>query len=103
MKGLRQALPSIVVMAVVLAIWWAAVVVTESAIFPTPWQVVTGTMELEIPTVISHSEAVGAGTGGAGAHVRRCARDAHALADTGWPLRRVCAGKAGCSATDTAA
>jgi len=34
------------VMAVVLAIWWAAVAITESAIFPTPWQVVTGTMEL---------------------------------------------------------
>src|SRR5690348_15448773 len=46
MKGLRQAVPSIAVMAVVLAIWWAAVVATESAIFPTPWQVVTGTLEL---------------------------------------------------------
>jgi NitT/TauT family transport system permease protein len=46
MKGLKQSLPSIVVMAVVVVIWWAAVVVTKSAIFPTPWQVVTGTMEL---------------------------------------------------------
>jgi len=46
MKGLRQAVPSIVVMAVVLAIWWAAVAATKSAIFPTPWQVVTGTLEL---------------------------------------------------------
>ena len=29
-----------------VAAWWAAVVRTESAIFPTPWQVVTGTIEL---------------------------------------------------------
>jgi NitT/TauT family transport system permease protein len=46
MKGLKQALPSIIVIAVVVAIWWAVVVATKSAIFPTPWQVVTGTMEL---------------------------------------------------------
>ena len=46
MKGLNQALPSIVVMAVVVGIWWAVVVATKSAIFPSPWAVVTGTMEL---------------------------------------------------------
>jgi NitT/TauT family transport system permease protein len=46
MKGLKQALPSIIVIAVVVAIWWAVVVATKSAIFPTPWQVVAGTMEL---------------------------------------------------------
>jgi NitT/TauT family transport system permease protein len=46
MKGLKQSLPSIIVIAVVVAIWWAAVVITESAIFPTPWAVVTGTLEL---------------------------------------------------------
>jgi NitT/TauT family transport system permease protein len=46
MKGLKQALPSIIVIAVVVAIWWAVVVATKSAIFPTPLQVVTGTMEL---------------------------------------------------------
>ena len=46
MKGLKQALPSIVVIAVVVAIWWAVVVATKSAIFPTPWAVVTGTLEL---------------------------------------------------------
>src|SRR6187549_796642 len=46
MKGLKQALPSIVVIAVVVGIWWAVVVATQSAIFPTPWQVVTGTLEL---------------------------------------------------------
>jgi NitT/TauT family transport system permease protein len=37
---------SIIVLVVVVAIWWIAVVATESVIFPTPLQVVTGTMEL---------------------------------------------------------
>ena len=46
MKGLKQALPSIVVIAIVVGIWWAVVVGTQSAIFPTPWAVVTGTLEL---------------------------------------------------------
>ncbi len=46
MKRIRQALPSIVVLAAVVAIWWGAVTFTQSVIFPTPWQVVTGTMEL---------------------------------------------------------
>ena len=46
MKGLKQALPSIVVIAIVVGIWWAVVAATQSAIFPTPWAVVTGTLEL---------------------------------------------------------
>src|SRR6188474_1201124 len=46
MKGLKQSLPSIVVIAIVVGIWWAVVVGTQSAIFPTPWAVVTGTLEL---------------------------------------------------------
>jgi NitT/TauT family transport system permease protein len=46
MKGLKQALPSILVIAVVVGIWWAVVVATKSAIFPTPWAVVAGTVEL---------------------------------------------------------
>jgi NitT/TauT family transport system permease protein len=46
MKGLKHSLPSIIVIAVVVGIWWAAVVVTKSAIFPTPWAVVAGTLEL---------------------------------------------------------
>jgi NitT/TauT family transport system permease protein len=46
MKGLKNSLPSIIVIAVVVAIWWAVVVATKSAIFPTPWAVVTGTLEL---------------------------------------------------------
>src|SRR3954469_14980303 len=46
MKRLSQALPSIVVIAVLVAVWWALVALTHSAIFPTPLAVVTGTLEL---------------------------------------------------------
>src|SRR5882672_6636456 len=46
MKGLKQSLPSIIVIAVVVGLWWAVVVATKSAIFPTPWAVVEGTLEL---------------------------------------------------------
>ena len=46
MKGFKQSLPSIVVIAVVVGIWWAVVIATESAIFPTPLAVVAGTLEL---------------------------------------------------------
>src|SRR3982751_5908362 len=46
MKAIRQALPSLVVIAVLIGLWWAMVVLTESAIFPTPLQVVQGTLEL---------------------------------------------------------
>ena len=42
----RKILPPLAVIAAVVAVWWIAVVVAESAIFPTPWQVVTGTWEL---------------------------------------------------------
>ena len=42
----RKILPPLAVIAAVVAVWWITVVVTESAIFPTPWQVVTGTLEL---------------------------------------------------------
>jgi NitT/TauT family transport system permease protein len=42
----RRAWPPLLVMALVIAIWWAVVAHTESAIFPTPWQVVTGAFEL---------------------------------------------------------
>src|SRR3954469_22385915 len=46
MKPIRQALPSLIVIAVVVALWWAAVLLTHSVIFPTPQQVVQGTLEL---------------------------------------------------------
>lgn len=46
LNKLRQSLPGIVIILVLLAAWWAVVVVTRSVIFPTPGQVVTGTVEL---------------------------------------------------------
>ena len=46
MKAVKNSLPSLVVLAVVVALWWLTVVLTKSVIFPTPWQVVTGTLEL---------------------------------------------------------
>jgi len=46
MSRMERVLPSLAVMSVLVAVWWALVVLNESAIFPTPWQVVTGTAEL---------------------------------------------------------
>ena len=46
MKSYGQALPSIVVIAVLIAAWWLAVNLTQSVIFPTPKAVVLGTLEL---------------------------------------------------------
>jgi NitT/TauT family transport system permease protein len=46
MGQIKQVLPSLTVMALLITIWWVVVVATGSVIFPTPWQVVTGTMEL---------------------------------------------------------
>ncbi|WP_235580415.1 ABC transporter permease [Rhizobacter sp. Root404] len=42
----RKILPPLAVMVVVVALWWVLVVKSESPIFPTPWQVVTGAWEL---------------------------------------------------------
>ena len=46
MERLRKLLPSLTVMALLIGAWWLVVVETQSVIFPTPWQVVTGTGEL---------------------------------------------------------
>ena len=46
MTAARRALPSLLVIALLVAVWWASVVAAQSVIFPTPWQVVTGTVEL---------------------------------------------------------
>ena len=43
---LGKVLPPLAVIAAVVAVWWSVVVYTASPIFPTPWQVVTGTLEL---------------------------------------------------------
>lgn len=39
-------LPSIAVIALIVAAWWAIVVASGSVVFPTPWQVLSGTAEL---------------------------------------------------------
>lgn len=55
---LGKVLPPLAVIGVVIAIWWAVVVKTESAIFPTPWAVVTGAWELaEDGTLWEHIRA----------------------------------------------
>ncbi len=43
---LKAMAPALALMAVVVAAWWVLVVQTESAIFPTPWQVLAGAWEL---------------------------------------------------------
>jgi NitT/TauT family transport system permease protein len=46
MDRIRETLPSIAVVAALVAVWWAAVSATNSVIFPTPWGVIAGTFEL---------------------------------------------------------
>jgi NitT/TauT family transport system permease protein len=46
MTRLKQTLPALAVIAALIATWWIAVVTTRSVIFPSPWNVVTGTFEL---------------------------------------------------------
>ncbi|UUZ52738.1 hypothetical protein LP419_26410 [Massilia sp. H-1] len=46
MQKLKNALPSLTLIALLIALWWVVVMQTDSLIFPTPWQVVTGTLEL---------------------------------------------------------
>ncbi len=46
MQRLKNALPSLTLLALLIALWWVVVVQTQSLIFPTPLQVVTGTLEL---------------------------------------------------------
>jgi NitT/TauT family transport system permease protein len=46
MEKLKKILPPLAVLVALIALWWVVVVQTESVIFPTPLQVVTGTLEL---------------------------------------------------------
>jgi NitT/TauT family transport system permease protein len=46
MSAVRRVLPSVAVIALIVGLWWATVVASGSVVFPTPWQVVTGTLEL---------------------------------------------------------
>jgi len=68
MEKLKKILAPTAVLAALIGLWWLAVVQTESLIFPTPLQVVTGTMELvDDGTLWEHIGAslgrVGAGFG----------------------------------------
>jgi len=42
----KNVVPPLALVAVLVAAWWVVVVESESVIFPTPWQVVTGTLEI---------------------------------------------------------
>ena len=46
MNRINSALPALLVIVALLLVWWGAVVATQSLIFPTPWGVVTGAIEL---------------------------------------------------------
>lgn len=46
MSALKRALPAIAVIGLLVCVWWIVVVATGSVVFPTPWQVVTATIEL---------------------------------------------------------
>ena len=46
MIAARRMLPALAVIALIVGLWWGVVVLTHSVVFPTPWQVVTGTVEL---------------------------------------------------------
>jgi len=45
-RKFKQVVPSLALMSILVAVWWMLVIMTKSVIFPTPWQVLTGTMEL---------------------------------------------------------
>ena len=46
MSGVKPAFPSVAVIALLIAGWWAVIAATGSVIFPTPWQVAAGTIDL---------------------------------------------------------
>lgn len=46
MSRLRQSLPGIAIIVLLLLAWWLAVRASGSVIFPTPWQVLAGIVEL---------------------------------------------------------
>jgi NitT/TauT family transport system permease protein len=46
MQRLKESWPALILIAALIALWWLAVAVNHSVIFPTPWAVVTGTLEL---------------------------------------------------------
>lgn len=46
MTHVKRILPGLIVLIVLITVWWLAVVATQSVIFPTPGQVLSGTLEL---------------------------------------------------------
>ena len=46
MMAANKVWPPVAVIAAIIGVWWAAVLATASVVFPTPLQVVTGTVEL---------------------------------------------------------
>lgn len=46
MIKLKKILPPLLLLALLIGLWWWIVIYSKSVIFPTPWQVVTGTLEL---------------------------------------------------------
>jgi NitT/TauT family transport system permease protein len=46
MEKIKTILPPLAVLIALIALWWVIVIQTDSVIFPTPGQVVTGTLEL---------------------------------------------------------
>jgi NitT/TauT family transport system permease protein len=55
---LKKILPPILVIGLLIAVWWLTVVRSDSPIFPTPWQVLTGAWGLvEDGTLWEHIEA----------------------------------------------
>jgi NitT/TauT family transport system permease protein len=66
MTTARRALPAMIAISLLIAVWWASVAASGSVIFPTPWQVVRGAFELTVDgTIWTHIGAsllrVGAG------------------------------------------
>jgi len=58
MRRLKEPLPALIVIVVLIAAWWAVVIGTHSLIFPTPWAVVAGIWELiENGTLWQHISA----------------------------------------------
>jgi NitT/TauT family transport system permease protein len=58
MHRFKASLPALAVIIALIAVWWTALIVTRSVIFPTPWAVVTGTWELiENGTLWQHISA----------------------------------------------
>ena len=66
MTWMRRSLPSLIAIGLIVLVWWAAVSAAGSVIFPTPWRVVRGALELALDgTLAQHISAslfrVGAG------------------------------------------